>query len=234
MYFNYKKTCLGSLITYIFLLLAGCSFSDEVQFNEDFSGSVSYEADITEFMQIMEEMGQENENVTTKQMQTIEEIVDSVNQIGGFDDNNDLKGISNFKVSGEGNVMTVTFDFEDLEALNLVYEEGNVSKAMGFTNGEAAEEGDFPGPKISFAMEGDAFVYTLEKPEQPDENEDPSMGEMETMIQFNTTLSFAKTVKDVEAENSKFAWMDNTVVISYTLDDMMTILGNPKVKVIFK
>jgi len=213
------------------LILNSCIFSDEIQFNEDFSGSVNLEVDLTNTIKVTEELQGDFEEA--EKSKSLEERVDSLNQINAFDQNNQIEGVSNFKVTASDNLMNITFDFEDLEALNRAYKDIEISEMMGFQ--EADTEKEDTEPNVSFRMESGVFVYYLEKPQYDKEEEAVlDMSEIEEVIQFNTTLSFSKNIDKVKTKNIKVSQSGNTVSFAYNVNELKRTKGNPEIKITFK
>jgi len=233
---NYKHLIskyLGIFIIF-FLFFTSCSFSDKIQFNEDFSGSVSYEVDVAEFSKIVSEM---DSGLVDAKQSTLEERIDSLDEAQAFEEYNQLEGISNFKVRGEGNDRVwISFDFEDIDALNRAYKEIDIIEKIGAEEvSDMKNEEDASGPtsNVSFKLQGNTFFYEFDKSESPNENEEASLGEIGQMIRFNTTLSFAKTIKNIETKNVEVEQNGNSVSFTYTIKEMEEP-GNLFVKITFK
>lgn len=226
---------LKNFFFFALILLTGCVYSDKIQFNEDFSGSVEYEIDMTQFMMMMKQMSENDTSMSVNEVQSVEEMVDSLNKAGAFDDAKNIDGIQNFQVEGQNDVIKMSFDFDNLEALNRAYQEINLTDAMGMgVKDEGMNQPEPPKTTIEFSLEGDTFTYLLKKPEESaDEMGDPE--QMAQMAQFNTTLSFAKNIKSVEADNIDVSQNGNEVSFSYDLGLLMDKnTDNPKVIIEFE
>lgn len=171
-------------------LLSSCTITQEITFNEDFSGKSYTNIDMGEMMTLMKSM---NENASDEDegfgdiSEAIEEIKKALDSLEGISNIDVYMDTSNYRFG-------FSYDFEDLDALNR-----GLGKSSNFDGG-----GD--GKTQAFRLKGKKLYYSF-----PKLNLDKEMGmdgEMDGMagmagmftesMKMSIILNFASEVKKVK------------------------------------
>lgn len=207
-------------------MLQGCVITENIHFNNDFSGKLRYDIDMTQFMafsKMMAENAEDSAEIQMEEIPSVEQLVDSIKAEGEFTELENMEGVSNFSLDSEGETMIIQLEFSDIDALNRAYSVLKNSNAMG--GGEMMGEVD---EKVYFTLNKKTLTYEIFKNPQ---GEEPMEGqdEMNEMIQFETVMSFDKTIKGIEGENMEVNQDGNQVSFSYNLGVLTDDSPNPKI-----
>lgn len=212
-----------SLWLYGLLSLASCSIKEEIHFNKDLSGRMTYSIDLGGMMGMMQGMG--NALDSTKEDTKLKPEM----MTGLFDEVGTLEGISNFKSNATEGEISLSFDFKDLDALNRVYNRLSKSKNLDKLGGggnfmpglppdgdstqtsvetEPAVEDTKPQtPFVFFAREGKDLVFR--RPKMDGESADMKnmdsqmemLKGMGDMLKVETVFTFDRKIKKADAKD---------------------------------
>ncbi len=199
------------LTALIALLVSSCSVTTELNFNKDYSGDYKMTIDMAELFEMAASfdpsMG-EGENPMDEMMNSEDRArFDSL--IATVD------GISNADYSvSEDYVVTLGFDFDDIDALNALFAKMNDTSPE--QEAELADMGMNPGAlgsfgAPSFKLDGKTVTHMAEIPVDPtdlgieaDGMEEMDMGAMMEgmagMMDFQVNMTFKKKIASVEGE----------------------------------
>jgi hypothetical protein len=172
----------------------GCTLTEKVVFNPKMGGSMSYRLDASEFMNFaksMDSTGSVNYNLSDS-LGDLKFLAQALNSV---------KGISNAELKGEGDVITISFDFLNPEALNAAHREMGKS---GELTGLATDTYD----KITQKGKKELTYRTLPLGTSANDSAYASMG---MMLTHKLDVTFPKKIKSVsesavQVEGNKITW----------------------------
>ncbi len=174
--------------------VAGCTLTEKVVFNPKMGGTISYELDATEFMnfaQSMDTTGGVSYNLADS-LGDAPMLAQALNAV---------KGISGAKMEGSGNVITLSYSFDNLDALNAAHKEMNQLPDMGGFTGGGYQ-------KVTPKGKKELIYRTFPLGSSPDDSTYASMG---LMLTYKLDATFPKKVKSVgekamEVAGNKITW----------------------------
>ena len=172
------------------LLLVGyvssCTLNQHFHFNEDYSGSYTMSFDMSSIM----EMAMAEDSTASEEDMWAEMPFDSLKTVY-----EGMEGISNVQVKGEGGVLTMSYDYANIESLNKVLENSD----MG---GDEEDEmfGMLLGNSTYFEAKGNKLSYNV--PDMADMGIADSLSMYMEMVSYTTEFTFEKDVKKVSNENA--------------------------------
>ena len=127
------------------LFLTNCTIQEDIHFNKDFSGNLTYSINMSNVKMFANMLSNELDSMqdSSKDLDFSSGMMD-----GAFGQVSSIQGISNFKSNmDESGLINFSFDFENIEALNKAYNQLNSNKNMGELPGLGSPGGGFtPGP----------------------------------------------------------------------------------------
>jgi len=153
------------------LIMASCSLEQNYVFNEDFSGNYSLVFDLSEIVAF-----------SAEDPDSVEDAFADLNVDSLKLAYEQIEGVSNVKISGKDNVLRLSYNFVNIEALNRSLEtENNATSAFG---GNATDD--------RFSYENGIFKYNF--PVTGDEEGLDSLAQMMSIVEYNIHMQFAKTI----------------------------------------
>lgn len=229
------------------ILLASCSIQEEIHFNKDFSGKVSYTIDLSSMMSMAKAFAEQDssgESQTEDMDIPIEQMEETLGKV------QDIEGISNFESnSDEKGIVKFSFDFANLDALNEAYNKANDSDGFGGfpsmggmgTEMEEEEESTPSAPKefiTHFAKKGKSLVYVPRKGIDSKEDENPEAAQMAKqmgdMLKLDIKFTFDRRVKKVDAQGMAVYSDENSITISRSLFEAEKEDSKPQVLIKLK
>jgi hypothetical protein len=183
---------------FAFLLSAffavGCTLTEKVVFNSKMGGTISYQLDATAFMDFaksMDSTGSINYSLSDS-LGDIKLLAQALNSV---------KGISNAEMKGEGDIITISYDFLNPEALNAAHRE------MG-KSGELTGLGTGTFDKITQKGKKELIYRTLPLGTSANDSAYASMG---MMLTHQLDVTFPKKIKSVseptvQISGNKITW----------------------------
>ncbi len=177
-------------------LFASCAFNSDFYFDDDFSGKVVNQIDISGLIAFADD---ESDSLELGIQEGIDEKKDSL--VDAF---NQKEGISNADVYYREGVMTFEYEFEDLESLN----------SFGSSVGEADENlNGFMLSQGNFSMEDGVFEF-VESPDTDEMLQDTSFTKMLEFMELTNTFHFEDKVKSTS--NSEYIISEDGRSVSNT------------------
>ena len=166
----------------LFALLAtfaGCTISEHVHFNEDFSGKVTYSFDLSMLKTFAESDTSDFGGDMEKSME------EAKAELLKYD------GISDVKYSYDtSGIAKISYSFKDLDTYNKTME-----------NEESFKKQSSSIPKKGFEAKGKKLVFSA--PAMPKDSTYDQMGEMRDMFQYDFSISFDKEIKKIKVKKGK-------------------------------
>lgn len=253
-----KKYILPLLL--LSLLAFSCSITEEIHFNKNFSGDFTYKFDLSKVKSFasMMKMGDSSAKGQDFNFDEFGKMKDSIHKspLGQIEGISDFK--SDFDPSG---VLSISFKFNDLEALNKIYGQLNFSKFMdeksmkGMTGGTftpgAPDEGDstakstvLTNPSLDnfvyFKAKGKELLYRRPKAQVNNKEMDDAMKSMEMLqgmgniFDYQTIITFDRKVKKVNSKNISASQNDQDVTIKMDLQQLTKQDKEPEVQIKLK
>ena len=164
-----------SIILSLFILIVAvsCKITQHYQFNLDYSGSYSLDFDVS----ALAEFGANSPD-------SIEDFFADMDLDSIVDTYKGIEGISNIKATKEENILHISYDFANLNALNQSL---NTSDSDELSLGNAVEK---------FSVQDGVFKYDI-----GDFGESPSdsLAEMMSFIEYDIVMKFARNIKSASA-----------------------------------
>ncbi|MDX2306189.1 MAG: hypothetical protein NW226_25495 [Microscillaceae bacterium] len=148
----------GFLVLFL-LMSTSCTIQEEIFFNKDFSGKLSYSINLSSVKMFAGALSNELDSSGKKgdDFNFSQEMMQ-----GAFGTMGEIKGISNFKSQvDESGIINFSFDFADIQALNAAYNQLNSSQNMGEIPGMGNPSGGFT-PGVPPGEEEEEKEETLE------------------------------------------------------------------------
>ena len=183
-----KKIFLFLLSTFI---IASCTITEKVNFNSKNGGEIAYDIDATEFVSFMEMADSTGKGFN---------FGDSLAELGKATESlKKIKGISNLKFNTEATKMSLSFSFDDLDALNRAHKELGVQ-----TENKAAQTQD----KVTIKNKKEWIYHTWPL---GDTKEDSMYTTMGMMLTYKLEATFPKKVsstdsKTIGVNENKITW----------------------------
>ena len=163
-------------------LLISCSIDQHFHFNDDYSGNYLMEFDMSALMDFAGEMDSTDSDEDIWGDLPMDSMQDAMNAV---------VGINNAKFFEENNVLKMSYEFENLEALN---------SALANSDLEDSEEDDvlgaLMGDATNFEAKGKKFYYTT--PDISTVEIADSMTEYMEMFEYAVTMSYENDIKKIE------------------------------------
>lgn len=204
---------------FVMLFATGCfDIVEEYHVNRDGSGHAIYTVDLSEMGELMASFGG-GDDESADSLKEAFELTDEMEAL------RNIPGISNVKNESDPDswVLSYSYDFESIEALNRVAEQehggGNMMDAMMM--GEQGSES----PVVSYMIKGTKFTTTHEGSKYEPDAENAEMAQMmKGMFEshsYRKVFVFEQTVKKVKGENATLGGDGHTVTCSQSLTELL-------------
>ena len=181
----------------VVLLFGSCSIAQEYYFNNDYSGNYKMTFDMSELMSLA---GDEENGET-------EDLLDQHTKDSLITANNALEGISNTQVSYNDYVMSMSYDFENLDALNAALAQSSLGEDME----DDPTASMLTNSSVEFSGKGKKLTYMIPEFSTYD-LEDSTLMYLD-MIELKTTFNFERDVKSIDNASAIIQESGKTVVI---------------------
>jgi len=197
-------------------IVASCTVTQEFNFNNDFSGNYKMVFDMSSLMSMA---GGEEE---------AEELLDKEAKDSILLVYNNIDGISNTKVDSKDYVMTISYNFENLDALNIAIEQTSMA-------GDDEESGNatasmLTNSNIKFSGKGKKLTYSI--PEFSTYDVEDSTLMYLDMIDLKSTFNFKRNVKSVDNTSAIIQENGKSVVIEGNFKEFAE--GEKNLSTVFK
>ena len=235
------------------LLLTSCQFSEDIYFNEDGSGTISYVVDGSELMQLGSNMGAGAENKGLGQVmdstiifkELFEEKKDSIFKLSGLEQKR-LKAMENFKMHINMNpetqsmVFELSTEFKQINEVQDMFQALNTMSSLNKKMGEDANDNSNASPlevmkasstaEVNYVFEGNTFkrnakIVDTEKHQKAMD----SLGDVAMMFgasRYKVNYHFPRAVKSVSNEGALFS--DDRSTVSFDVS-FMSVIREPNV-----
>ena len=191
-----KKVVLFFIVAFI---VASCTITEKVVFNEKTGGDISYELDASSFASIMASM-----DTTGKPFN----ITDSLAELSLLTASlKTVKGVNNVNLKTEENKLTLSFSFDNAEALN------NAHIALGSESPAIKSNKSYQKLTVKNKKEWVYRTFPLGESAQ-----DSTYSTMGMMLTYKLDATFPKSVKSVDSKDVTFS--GNTISWSSTQSDL--------------
>lgn len=228
--------------------MASCTIREEIHFNKDYSGNLKYNLDFSSFMTMAASFGQDKDSLgggATESPLPPELSSEMISQkIEGIDGITDVQVDMNPK-----GMLSYSFNFKDLESLNVAYSHMNSSKNPlsdlpnmggddgGFTPGPAPEENNPDSVVIFdyFTKNKKELIYRRPQVDLDKESmqDSPMAGGMlqgmGEILNYKITFDFDRSIKKVKADKLSVENDKHTADVKLTLDNLSSSGSNPEI-----
>jgi len=179
-------------ITFFSFLIYSCSVQETFHFNTDYSGQYTFEFNYSELASFDTSSAMKSEmGESFYELESELKKIDGINNIVIVSDN-------------EKGTVLVSYDFENLEALNKAnYNKENDSYDKLFS---------LEGKKLLFITD---FSDEIQEYKESDMNEDEILDNIESLLDYTITFTFDRKIKVLEKKNIQQA-DDHTLVFKLT------------------
>jgi len=204
------------LATVAVIVFSACSITNQVHFNKDYSGNYAMIVDLGDMMEMAKSFDPSMEDSLSIDGDPLGELISEEDRARFDSMFASMEGISNANyVVDKDYVMTMSFDFEDIDALNGLFEKW-MSDAADAANSQP-EFGDMGGlggfgsmAAPSFTKDGKTIIHTAEMPLDPGQmGEAEGMDDMDIssmmdgfagMMDYQVVMTFDRKIKSVGGE----------------------------------
>lgn len=216
------------LLTAGILLLAGCTVFNKIHFNKDYSGTFEMIVDLESMLMMASAFDTTN---TMDEDELIKELQSEMNQDEIAAELNAMPGVSNGSLSiDKERGLVLTFEFEDLVALNNSFSE--IQSSMDNMGGPMGEVEEAEKPKFdAFLLNGKTLTYRSPPKDTEAENEldlfgeeggEDMMSEIGDFFEMKFEFSFDRKVKSVEAVGMTIVAQEkNRVLADVNMQEVM-------------
>ncbi|MDY7393963.1 hypothetical protein UMM65_01810 [Aureibaculum sp. 2210JD6-5] len=222
----------------LLLLVTSCTFTEEVHFNKDGSGSYNFEVDMSEMLQEMKDMGTKEDSLSEPEVidttyyfrDILEEKKDSIAQLSE-EDQASLRAIADMnvhmQVDEEKGKMLMAFglDFKDVSDIKNIEEK--LSKAMAVNKKQTNNPPMFNKSNVTFSFDGKNFTrktipkdLTKEEEEEVDKGIEQSGSFLEGST-YKLIYHFTKKIKTVTYKDANISNDGKTLTIEVPMDSLI-------------
>lgn len=212
----------------LLVALSGCiEITERIRFNEDQSGSFEIEYDMSKLKQTMEMFAAMD--TTGEASSEMENPMEDANMDEKTNRLESVQGVSNVKYDMDTStfIFAVSFDFEDIDALNRGLRELN--REYDDDGNPIEEEGD---DHEHWIVEGNSLVreaaFGNELGESDEEMSEEEAAQQRQMMQsmfadayYTTVITFPDAVKDIDSEYAATAQGGREVTVKVPMADLM-------------
>ena len=166
-------------------LFTSCTITQGYEFNEDFSGVSYIEIDASAMMSLMGDGDEVSDPFS--------EAMDSINIDSLIEATNAKPGIQNASMQNENGVFRFSYDFDNLESLNIMTESEDVTEYFGGS-------GKGKTSTTRFSQKSNKFRYAVPEVEAIEDTLMAGMEGMGDMMKYQLKMTFAKPVKKLSNE----------------------------------
>lgn len=208
------------IIVVIFLsFLYSCTIKQEYHFNRDLSGTAKSTVDMTMLMGFMKGQMKDGEKKLS--------MKDSLNNaMGEIEEKFDIEGISNLKTgwNDEETAFFISYDFEDIEALNKVLHSSDFSSNFlkDFEDKEKKINTTIPKFESNGRRKLKFISGKIDVPEQDSTSNQLGMESMTEMYQYEIIFSFDRKIRKFDNPNATLSDDKKTLTLKGSLMDFFS------------
>jgi hypothetical protein len=189
-----KKIVLAALVIFS---LSSCNVYRTINFNADQSGTMENKVDMSSMMSLMNENGGGSNPMGS--MGDLKELEKTKGDLSN------VPGISNVQVNYDTTgIITTSYNFNSIEALNTALNSGFSSQNMMMGMGQEGQQGisnmKYKGKKFTWTEIDKKTLKKMQSGESKDQ-----MAQMDMMLassKMNTTITFPTAIKNVSYKNA--------------------------------
>jgi len=228
-----------TLFSLILIGFSACTIREDIHFNKDFSGHLTFKLDMEAFATFYESMEEADSTETDVAVteESFKDVIDSMAQDGRYEEIAQLSGISNFELQTTDYAIIIDFDFADIASLNTAYQKLKTSNSEMMSEGEDMENSDLTSSYTYFSQSGKSITYSV--PRDPSEEEvdaetEEYMESMDEMISMETFFTFDRTIKSTSSEAMNVEETNGGVLVKIKISEIAKAGPNPKVTIKLK
>ncbi len=189
----------------LFIIIVGlssCTIRQEFHFNEDFSGSVVHNLDITMLNSMLQAEGDSETNMQDSLKMFLQQATDLLSE---------AEGISNVAQGwkSDDNVAYISYDFSNLDALNNSLQANTFgAQAMGLETGDE---------HTYFVKKRKKLYFKMPKAENDSVVDNEEMKSMETFFRYEIVMHFDKKIRKIKNDNAKLSSDKHSIELSANL-----------------
>jgi len=207
------------------LVFTSCTLEQHINFNDDYSGRYEFTMDFSAMKGFMDAAAEEEGEAP--QSLTEDMNVDSVVQAL-----NSAPGLSNAVVSEENGKLVIGYDFANVETLNMVMQEMDMTSMLSSASGGKANMDADGAGKSSIERNGKKISF--EMADLKDAGDADELQGMGSMMNFNVQMTFPDEIKKVKNKNAIVSGDGKTVTVSANFEELLSGAVSPSMTVKLK
>jgi len=201
-----KKLLIISLLSLFFI--SSCTITQEFHFNKDFSGTVKISVDMNMFVEVMKSMDTSSKanSFSDSLKYAFGESKSKLDSIGATN--------VNYKWNDSTNIMFLSFDFKDIDMLNVSL------NATNETNNELTKNVSTK-PHVFFKRKGKKTLIYESNKSKKTQKTSSEMSSMKDYYKYNIIFTFDRKIKKVQNPNIIHKEKSKKVELKGNMFDMM-------------